>query len=151
MAFEAFAIVELMGHARIAGKVTEETVFGTAMMRVDVPKTGRRDGFTKFYSPNSIYCLTPTDEATAQAAAEKFDEAPVQPWILPMPVNPVLASKVIVHGEPDEYFHVSPDQDDLDDRSYLDDDDDGEKLPPGNPDKAPAAPSPAPEPTQDVF
>ncbi len=93
MAFEAHAIVELMGHARIAGKVSEVTMFGSALLRVDVPKTSQRDGFTKFYSAGAIYCITPTDEATAQAAAEHFDQAAVQPYILAKPESPALAAK----------------------------------------------------------
>lgn len=131
MAFEAWAIVELMGHARIAGKVSEVTVFGTAMMRVDVPKTNRREPFTKYYSAGSLYCLTPTDEQTAVLAAERFDEPPVQPWILPLPESPALAAKVVRDdfdssydleeieddwgGEPDRDEGFDDEEDELDD------------------------------------
>lgn len=117
--FEAHGIVELMGHSRIAGKLSEVTLFGSALMRVDVPKTIRRDGFTKYYSAGAIYCITPTDEATAQAAAERFDEPPVQPYILPMPTSPALAAKVRIAEDDlnDDYY----DPDDLNEE----DEDDG--------------------------
>lgn len=99
--FESFCIVELMGHARIAGKVSEQVIAGTAMLRVDVPKTGRKEAFTKYYSPSAVYSITPTDEATAQRAAEAFDEAPIQPWILRMPTSPLLADGFVAGGDTD--------------------------------------------------
>lgn len=100
--FDSYALVELMGHSRIAGKVTEVTVLGTSMLQVDVPKTERREGYTKIYSAAAVYCITPTDEHTAQVAAEHFDEPAIQPYILPE--SPVLASKVVssLPYEPDE-------------------------------------------------
>ena len=99
MGFEAHAIVELMGHARIAGKVSEETIAGAALLRVDVPKTERREAYTKFYSAGAVYSITPTDEATANYAAEQFDNPPVSPYILRMPVNPALAEKVSIDDD----------------------------------------------------
>ncbi len=82
--FEHWALVELMGHARIAGikakpwsapaaalfnsappgigLVTEEARFGTKLLRVDVPildgdglETGR--SFTRYYGGNAIYSV----------------------------------------------------------------------------------------------
>ncbi len=123
--FEAHGIVELMGHARIAGKLSEVTLFGSALMRVDVPKTSRREAFTKYYSAGAIYCITPTDEATAQAAAERFDEPPVQPYILPMPASPALAAKVRIADDGDDGWH-DPADDGYDD--WRDPDED-EELP----------------------
>jgi hypothetical protein len=99
--FESYAIVELMGHSRIAGKVTEITVFGTSMLQVDVPKTTRREGYTKIYSAAAVYCITPTDEHTAQVAAERFDEPAIQPYILPE--SPILAAKVASVYDPEDF------------------------------------------------
>jgi len=99
--FESYALVELMGHSRIAGKVTEITVFGTAMLQVDVPKTTRREGYTKIYSAAAVYCITPTDEHTAQVAAERFDEPAIQPYILPE--SPVLAAKIASVYDPEDF------------------------------------------------
>ena len=36
--FECFALVEIFGHTRIAGKVTEQVIAGTGFVRVDVPE-----------------------------------------------------------------------------------------------------------------
>lgn len=104
MGFEAFAIVELMGHQKIAGKVSEQVIAGSALLRVDVPKTSGHDPYTKLYGVGAIYCMTITDEATAQAAAESFDQPPISPWIVRLPTNPALAEKVNVDEDydPDE-------------------------------------------------
>ena len=105
MGFEAHAIVELMGHAKIAGKVSEETIAGAALLRVDVPKTERREAYTKFYSAGAVYSITPTDEATANYAAEQFDNPPVSPYVLRMPAAPALANKL----EVDEFEFLKDD------------------------------------------
>lgn len=127
MPFESHAIVELMGHARIAGKVSEETIASLTMLRVEVPKTTKRDGYTKYYGPSAIYCITPTDESTAQAAAESFNIPPVNPFVVRMPENPLLAEKV-VYDDDDDYpdgddpMWEDDDPDDFDDEELPDDD-----------------------------
>lgn len=80
--WEGWAILELMGHRRIGGFVSEVSMFGTAMLRIDIPGD---DGvvMTQFYSGSSIYCLTPTTEAMARAVAAHNTPVPVQRWELP--------------------------------------------------------------------
>ena len=36
--FDQWAIVELMGHVKLAGRVTEEKRFGVEMGRIDIPQ-----------------------------------------------------------------------------------------------------------------
>src|SRR6185295_17411712 len=81
--FEGFAILELMGHRRIAGYVSQVEQFGTAMLRIDIP--GRERQTTQFYSGSSIYCLTPTTEDIATAIALKCQPEPVHQYELPAP------------------------------------------------------------------
>lgn len=82
MEFSQHCIVELFGHQRIAGLVTEETIGGATFIRVDVPKTSKRAGFTKFYGATAIYAITPTDQETADLAAESFAAMPIESWRL---------------------------------------------------------------------
>lgn len=93
-AFEHWCIVELMGHQRIAGKVTEQNLFGSALMRVDVPEIDGRAGFTKFYGATAIYAVTPVEERVAVALAKSFDVRPVDEWqlraLLPKPPQPLM-------------------------------------------------------------
>jgi hypothetical protein len=115
MAFEAWAIVEIMGHVRIAGKVSEQVVAGTTLLRVDVPKTSQHDGYTKFYGASAIYAITPTTEEIVNHVAERLDTPPIQPYLLPS--SPLLADKITI-AEPilKDIFHDGKGYDlDLDD------------------------------------
>lgn len=76
--FSEWAVLELMGHRKLAGKVTEATIAGHGLIRLDIP-----DGPTQFYSPSSIYCLTPVSEETARAFAKAHIPEPVTRWELP--------------------------------------------------------------------
>jgi len=78
--FEQWAIVEVMGHQRFAGRVTEEAVGGANFVRVDVPAIGDQPEFTKLFGPSSIYCITITSERVARAAAESMRVVPVSSY-----------------------------------------------------------------------
>lgn len=78
--FDSWAIVELMGHQRIAGRVTEQAVFGTSLMRIDVPEVPGKPGYTKFYGAAAIYALTPVDEQTARAVVAYLNVEPIRQY-----------------------------------------------------------------------
>lgn len=82
--FEGWAIVELMGHRRLAGYATEEEHFGTAMLRLDVHGLDdeKTPGVSQFYGGGSIYCLTPISEDIARRMGERLQPAPVRPYEL---------------------------------------------------------------------
>lgn len=81
--FDQWCIVELFGHSKIAGRVTEQSIGGISFVRVDVPSTNKNKGFTKFLGSGAIYAMTPTDEQTACVAAEVFNTpAPIKQWEL---------------------------------------------------------------------
>lgn len=81
--YEGWAIVELMGHRRLGGRVSQVEQYGVPMLRIDVPGVDGADVATQFYSGGSLYCLTPTTEEMARAVALKNQPAPVQRWELP--------------------------------------------------------------------
>lgn len=74
-----WAIVEIFGHRRHAGRIREEEKFGAKMLRVDVPtlvapevaEAGKPIEFTverwtsHWYGGASIFSMTLTDEASA--------------------------------------------------------------------------------------
>ncbi len=80
--FEGHAILELMGHRRLAGYVREQEVAGVGMLRIDVPATYEQGSATQFYSPQAVYCITPTTEEIVQAVAERSRPEPVSRWEL---------------------------------------------------------------------
>lgn len=83
-----WAIVEIMGHRKLYGRIREEERFGAKMLRIDVPKpTAPRTLFdaadgrpeqppvswvTQWYGGPSIFSLTLTDEATVMRANEPY-------------------------------------------------------------------------------
>jgi hypothetical protein len=81
--FGMWAVLELMGHRRLTGYVTEETHFGVGVIRIDIHGADREAPAiaTQWYSPSSLYCLTPTTEEIARAANNR--PAPIQRWELP--------------------------------------------------------------------
>ena len=83
--FKTWAIVELFGHQVIAGDVSEQVIAGQGFVRLDVPAVEGQAAYTKFYGHAAIYCITPTDEATAKAAAKSLNRPPVELWRLNLP------------------------------------------------------------------
>lgn len=82
--YKGWAIVELMGHRRLGGRVSQVEQYGVPMLRIDVPGVKPGDDVaTQFYGGSSIYCLTPTTEEMARAVALRNQPAPVQRWELP--------------------------------------------------------------------
>lgn len=86
--FTGWALVEVMGHRQLAGYVGEQPIAGGTLVRVDVPATepeGADDdprptpAYTTCVGVQSLYALTPCDEATARAAARLLERAKL-PW-----------------------------------------------------------------------
>ena len=80
--FDEWCIVELMGHRKLGGRVTEQVLAGAAFVRIDVPG---KDGTvaTQLYGPSAIYCITPVAEAIARQYAAGCRVEPVTRWELP--------------------------------------------------------------------
>ncbi len=102
--FDQFCIVELFGHQRIAGRVSEQTIGGQSFVRVDVPECNGQPAFTKLYGSGAIYALTPVSEEIALRAVNSMRVRPVDVYYLSPPT-----------------IQSVPDQDDDDDEG----DDDG--------------------------
>lgn len=81
--FKTWALVEIMGHQRYAGFVTEQTIAGSAFLRVDVPTIGDKPAFTKLFSPSSVYAITPCAEDLVKSVAESLGKQPMSIWDLP--------------------------------------------------------------------
>lgn len=81
--YSGWSILELMGHRRLGGYITETTLAGKGMLRIDIPgKDGARSA-TQLYSLESVYCLTPSGEAEARAVALRSIVEPVARWEMP--------------------------------------------------------------------
>jgi hypothetical protein len=98
-----WAILELMGHRRLAGHVTEVQVAGAGMLRLDVPGEQTGDAVaTQFYSPSAVYCITPCTEELARRAARLCRPAPVHRYELPAPTPVTAPVGDVEDADPDD-------------------------------------------------
>lgn len=81
--FNEWALVELFGHQRIVGKVSEATLAGGAFLRVDVPAVDEKKEYTRFYGPSAIYSISPITEDIARQMVRQYRNEPVSRFELP--------------------------------------------------------------------
>lgn len=79
---EQWAVVELFGHQKIAGLLTEATIGGCSFVRVDVPAIGEAPAFTKLYGNGAIYAISFVSEDIARRAAGYYEVRPVNSYEL---------------------------------------------------------------------
>lgn len=100
--FEAWGIVELMGHQRASGRLSEQTVGGANLLRVDIPdgETFR----TVFYGSSAIYAVHITDETVARASAAASGTLPTYAYEVSDQLRKLAAPRVTVstYEETDE-------------------------------------------------
>lgn len=112
-----WCVIELMGHRKLAGLLSEATLAGGSFLRIDVclpddgqPTDGQErfedsDGAplrriaSQFYGPQSVYAITPTSRETCLAVARRNQPAPVARWELAEQAEP----RHLVDGEADEW------------------------------------------------
>lgn len=73
-----YAIVEIYGHRKHAGRVREEERFGSKMLRIDIPNKGDPDTHgwaTHFYGGASIFSFSLSDEATVMRLNKPYEPA----------------------------------------------------------------------------
>lgn len=129
----SWAIVEVMGHKRFAGFVTEQTVGAFALIRVDVPETTQppsgwgssaRDArttpaYSKLIGPGSIYCITPRTEEVARRAATELERYN-DPIPVAIPESHRIAAPASVDGFDSEIEDAETDDDNtIDDHCEL--------------------------------
>jgi hypothetical protein len=82
--FGHWAIVELMGHRKLAGHVTEQEIAGSSFLRLDI-HSENHPVVTQYYSPGAVYCITPTTEEIARKMGERSRPQPVTRYELEPP------------------------------------------------------------------
>lgn len=104
--FETWALVELFGHQRIVGLVTEQAIGGASFIRVDVPDATGATRFTRMFGAAAIYAINPVGKDVAIQLAQRCDARPVQSYELPQ----------LTAGSETEEGDEGGDEDDLDGR-----------------------------------
>lgn len=70
-----YAVIEIFGHRRLAGRIMEVEQFGTKMLRIDIPEKGKFElGFTtQMYGGASLFSVTPCDLATVEKINKPYE------------------------------------------------------------------------------
>ena len=81
---KSWALVELFGHQRIVGFLSQQTFGSAVLFRMDVPdllKEGKvvRQGFTRYFGVSSIYSITPVSEQVVRDLLPSIDGTPARP------------------------------------------------------------------------
>lgn len=99
--FQCWAVVDLMGHSKTAGLISEQSIAGKGMIRIDIPDKSGEIRVTRFYSPDAVYSLAPVDKQIAVAYAAHHDTRPVQIYDL----RKLIEDKKVGEGDNDgEYY-----------------------------------------------
>lgn len=80
--FEAWGLLELFGHQRLAGKLSDQTIGGVHFLRIDVPQVGDVPPYTRFFTQGAIYGMTVTTEDVARRLAASMRATPVSAYEL---------------------------------------------------------------------
>ncbi len=99
---ETWAIVDLFGHQRLAGLVSEATIGGGSFIRVDVPGVEGHEPFTRYFGGAAIYSISPCTEAVAKAIVKVTNPRPVTPYDIPQ-LQQLAAAELSPDEEEDEY------------------------------------------------
>lgn len=97
--YSGWSVLELMGHRRLVGFVTETKLAGAPVLRIDVPRPedplDAGVEVTQFYAPSALYCLTPATEDAVRAELKRQAE-----YRRPAGVLTVRAGR---YGDDEEY------------------------------------------------
>lgn len=100
--FDCWCIVEVFGHQKYAGRVSEQSVGGCNFVRVDVPAFEDHPAFTKMLGQASIFSMTPVTEDIARGIAQQLRNKPVSIYDLPSAASQRQLSMSPVIGGDDE-------------------------------------------------
>lgn len=138
--FDSWGVVEVMGHKKFAGHITEQVIAGSALVRVDVPAAVVRisrpqydergyaigyagtektvGAFTKLVGVASIYCITPTTEEVARKCAAELAKYDSDPIPVALPAERQLPASTEQPAEEAALVAVGDNDDDDDDDEY---------------------------------
>jgi hypothetical protein len=74
---EMWGVIDLFGHTKIAGRIGEQTLGGSAFVRVDVPTVGDIAQHTRLFGHAAVYSISFTSREIAEAVARNIQSKPV--------------------------------------------------------------------------
>ena len=84
--------IELLGHHKLVGFVTEEQKWGQVLLRIDIPtsvnhETKKMEFTTQWYGTHALYCATPINESDAIHLAKQLRPKPFDKFDLHREAN----------------------------------------------------------------
>lgn len=92
--YEGWAVLELMGHVKLAGFVTEGQLAGQGMLHLAIPD-GMGGNFEQYIPPASLYRMTTVSESIARRVARQAMERafPVTEWDVRTEIREKIAAE----------------------------------------------------------
>lgn len=109
--FSTWAIVEIMGHQVVAGRVSEQFIAGAGFIRLDIPEVDGRGGTGELLSPKAIFRMRATTEAIAREFIARMQPDTLSLFAKHGAPMPALTMPAIVRPDDDG---DPPDDDDED-------------------------------------
>jgi len=78
---DTWAVVEMLGHVTLAGRIAKTELLGAAMLRIEVPATRDNPAFTRDVGLSSIYGITYVSEEVARATARAVAAKPITAYV----------------------------------------------------------------------
>jgi hypothetical protein len=123
-----WAILELFGHQRIAGRISDQVIGGASFVRVDVPEVVRGDrtiqAHTRCFGGAAIYAVNWCDEQTATLHAVSIEHEPVSPYSVRSAINALpddQRQRLLASSLPGSHHHAEQ-HDEQEDALWRDDD-----------------------------
>lgn len=80
---ETWAYIEIMGHSRIAGRISQRKLGADVMWQIDVPKSDEGFSHSELYAPAAIFSIKPTTEEWCRRWIAAYRSYEVLPYIPP--------------------------------------------------------------------
>ena len=101
---EQYAIVEMMGHRKVIGKITESDIGTGSLLKVTVLGKDGSPERTEYIGVGSIYCLTIVTEEVAKNAAERYSPEPTWAYALNRPQLTGIPQGSYIDADDDEDY-----------------------------------------------
>lgn len=88
--FAHWCVLEIMGHQRFAGYLTEITIAGTPMLQLTVPEYRDQPEFTRIFGGGSVYSISPCTEELARGMIPRLRQTPISIFDLPSGVQDLI-------------------------------------------------------------
>lgn len=116
-----WAVVEIMGHRTRAGLISDITIGGATMLRIEHPTRAGHTGedpLEEFYAPTAIFSIRPCSQDEAISVAAWAWAAP--PALVAQPLPHELEAMVDVMVDDDEAERAEAERAEQDDEDDLD-------------------------------